>query len=107
VLTDLARDKAMRLGIELLRGQPPSAPERPYITKQTSPSASQPPSDGAAQKRVSITAQAPPNRPSGDDLYQRVHEAVIARLGDSVDPKLLGTIIQRVLQNVEVSSRNP
>ncbi|MBU0513102.1 MAG: hypothetical protein KKD28_04380 [Chloroflexi bacterium] len=105
VLTDLARDKAMRLGIELLREQPPSAPERPYITKLTSPSASQPPSDGAAQQQISAAAQALPNKPSGDDLFQRVHKAVAARLGDSVDPKLLETIIRRVLQNVDVSTR--
>ena len=44
VLTDLARDKAMRLGIAIVHefDQPPSAPERPYITKLTSPSATSP-----------------------------------------------------------------
>jgi hypothetical protein len=99
VLTDLARDKAMRLGIELLRAhdQPPSAPERPYITKMVSPSASKP-----EQAPSSPTAGAPvsSNTASSEDLHQRVRAAVVARLGDAIDPNLLDTIIRRVLQNV-------
>jgi hypothetical protein len=35
-----------------------------------------------------------------DELYESVRKEVLARLGDSVDPKLLETIIRRVLQNV-------
>lgn len=92
VVTDLAREKAMKLGFELVRehDQPQDAPIRPYITKQTSPSA--------------MAAQ--PSRPqkkgnSKQDLQERVQKAVIARLGDSVDPKLLGTIVSRVLKNVD------
>jgi hypothetical protein len=95
VLTDLARDKAIRLGIELLREQPPCAPERPYITKMTSPSAAKPFIDQPPQQTPPGSSQSP-----GDDLYQRVYAGVIARLGDSVDPKLLETIIRRVLQTV-------
>lgn len=96
VLTDLARDKARRLGIELLRehDQPPSAPERPYITKMVSPSASNPTQE--LPRQASPTS----NAASDDDLHQRVRDAVLARLGDSVDPNLLDTIIRRVLQNV-------
>ena len=95
VLTDLARDKAMRLGVEILREQPPCAPERPYISKITSPSATQPSIDKSAQQ------SAPPPSPSpGDDIYQKVYDASLARLGNSVDPKLLETIIRRVLQTV-------
>ena len=98
VLTDLARDKAMRLGIELIReiDQPSSAPERPYITKLTSPSASSSGPSTGVQPRQGGTS----STGSDDDLHQRVREAVIARLGDSVDPSLLDTIIRRVLQNV-------
>jgi hypothetical protein len=33
-------------------------------------------------------------------MYENVRAEVVARLGDSVDPKLLETIIRRVLQNV-------
>jgi hypothetical protein len=97
VLTDLARDKAMRLGIELLREQPPSAPERPYITKLASPSATQPSIDKPAPQQ-STPVGAPAS--TSDDLYQRVYDAVIARLGNSVDTKLLETIIRRVLHTV-------
>ena len=95
VLTDLARDKAMRLGIELLREKPPSAPERPYITKLTSPSASQPTIEAAPSPQP-VTAGVK----SGDELYQQVYDAALARLGNAVDPKLLETIIRRVLKTV-------
>ncbi len=88
VLTDLAREKALRLGVELQRERPPSAPERPYLAKLTSPSAS---------------PQAAVIKSSGTDIYQQVYEAALARLGDSVDPSLLETIIRRILQNVESS----
>lgn len=86
VLTDLAWDKARRLGVELLRehDKPTAAPERPYIAKQVTPK----------------PKQAQPIMANKDDLHKRVREAVAARLGDSVDPKLLDTIIQRVLKNV-------
>jgi hypothetical protein len=86
VLTDLARDRALRLGVELLRERPPSAPERPYLAKLDSPSAS--------QVRPAIKS-------SSDDIYQQVYEATIARLGDTVDPKLLETVIRRILQNID------
>jgi hypothetical protein len=86
VLTDLARAKALRLGVELVRERPPSAPERPYIAKITSPSAA--PDQGAPKS-------------SSADIYQQVFEAAAARLGDAVDAKLLETIIRRILENVE------
>ena len=132
VLTDLARDKAMRLGIELLREheRPPSAPERPYITKDVSPSAIKA-GEGKGSPRpigperpyitrmISPSAQEPPldtgtlpesardvPPPSAakgsDDIQQQVRAEVIARLGETVDPQLLDTIIRRVLQNVGV-----
>ncbi len=93
VLTDLARDKARRLGVELVRphDKPPAAPERPYLAELPSPSATS----------VSpVSAPVSENPASGDDLYSRVYAAVTARLGDTVDPQLLETIIKRVLQNV-------
>ncbi len=98
VLTDLARDKAIRLGIEIVHeiDQPPSAPERPYITEITSPSAVSPAGKGPAKAKSSVTTT------SGDELFENVRAEVVARLGDAVDPQLLDTIIRRVLQNVGV-----
>jgi len=104
VLTDIARDKAIRLGIEILRDhdKPPSAPERPYITKIVSPSASSP---GQAISNQASPTIAPPissSAVSSDDLHKQVNAAVVARLGDSVDQKLLDTIISRILQNIGI-----
>ena len=104
VLTDLAYEKARKLGLELLRAddQPPAAPVRPYISKLPSPSASR--TDKAT---VSAAGSAPVVTPASgggtagvDELHQRVYKAALARLGDSVDPKLLDTIIQRVLKSI-------
>ena len=118
VLTDLARDKAMRLGIEIVHeiDKPPSAPERPYITRMVSPSATEFGTDERERpvgperpyisKLTSPSAENPGRESfntggaSGEALYEQVRAEVVARLGDSVDPKLLETIIRRVLQNV-------
>jgi hypothetical protein len=103
VLTDLAYEKARKLGLELLRAddQPPAAPVRPYIAKLPSPSAG-----GTAKATVSAPTGAPtlPPTPGGqaatEDLHQRVYKAALSRLGDSVDPKLLDVIVQRVLKSI-------
>ena len=102
VLTDLAYEKARKLGLELLRAndQPPAAPVRPYIAKLASPSS------GVAAKPAAcppVTAPVPPAvtpAQAGDELYQRVYNASLAKLGDSVDPKLLGVIVERVLKSL-------
>jgi hypothetical protein len=104
VLTDLAYEKARKLGLELLRqdDQPPGAPVRPYIAKLASPSAS------SAIKAAISTATTAPVIPSAQggavagatDLHQRVVQAALKRLGDSVDPKLLDAIVQRVLTSI-------
>ena len=100
VLTDIARDKAMRLGIEIVHevDQPSSAPERPYIAKMVSPSATEP--GGREKPKQSMPASG--GASGGDELYENVRAEVISRLGDAVDPQLLDTIIRRVLQNVGV-----
>lgn len=104
VLTDLAYEKARKLGLELLRAedQPPAAPVRPYIAKLSSPSAAM---AAKATTRDSASTSAAPPAPAGhaagnEDLHQRVYKAALARLGDSVDPKLLDVIIQRVLNSI-------
>lgn len=100
VLTDLAYEKARRLGLELLRqdDKPPAAPERPYITK----AGVVPP---RSEQKVGGTSSAPP-APKSDgesELHKRVRDAVVERLGDSVDTKLLDTIIRRVLNSINTS----
>jgi hypothetical protein len=92
VLTELAYEKANRLGMQLLRSQPenpPSAPIRPYIAQRTAPPAS------ATMNRIN-------SEPSEMDLQRRIHTAVIARMGNQVDPELLDVIIQRVLKSTGV-----
>lgn len=89
VVTDLAREKARRLGVELLNerdSRPASAPARPYISEAPSPAASAPVVKPAA--------------PSGSDLEVRVFSAVKGKLGDQVDETLLRTIVKRVLKNL-------
>ena len=102
VLTDLAYDKARRLGLELLRqdNKPPAAPERPYIAKsKLVPKTARKTSSPPAAPSIASSSQVG----GGDDMQSRVRDAVIARLGDSVDPKLLDTIIQRVLKSISTS----
>jgi len=105
VLTDLARDKAMRLGVEIIHeyDQPPSAPQRPYITKMTSPSATSPGKSDPSQVRSSVIAKPASTSSGGDELFENVRAEVVSRLGDAVDPQLMDTIIRRVLQNVRGS----
>lgn len=88
VLTDLAFERASKLGLKLIRDnqKPPSAPVRPYISQPRQPSAQ----------------SSPTTMGSSGDIRQRVRDAVIARLGGEVDAKLLDTIIQRVLDNVGI-----
>ena len=95
-LTDLANEKARRLGLELLRenDNPPAAPVRPYIAKGKSPSA------GSAPKLEVPPSGPAPAGAAKPDLQQRVYQAALARLGNSVDPKLLETIVQRVLKSI-------
>lgn len=90
VVTDLAREKAHKLGVELLRehDQPSSAPIRPYLTKEVSPTAAPP------------LPQTPQPAPSRASLEDQVFQAVQAKLGSGVDSSLLRTIISRVLKSV-------
>ena len=102
VVTDLGRERAMKLGFELVReyDQPPSAPVRPYITEKASPSAA-PPAAGIAPKAAQITPPRPAKpTPAPADLETRVFEAVKAKVGDDMDPQLLKVIIHRVVQNI-------
>jgi hypothetical protein len=93
VLTDLAYEKANRLGLKLVRDKPenpPAAPVRPYIAQQM------------PQKHIEATPGVGVPPPAEKDLAQRIHNEVVARLGNQVDPALLDTIIQRVLTSTGV-----
>lgn len=84
VLTELAYERAKRLGMQLLREkpmEPPAASMRPYLSEPGKPARSE-------------TAQA-----SEPNLSARIHAAVTARLGTQVDPALLDVIIERVLKS--------
>ncbi len=87
VLTELAREAARKLGIQLTERdeRPSSAPHRPYLSDKDKP----------ARNAASAAAA-----PSGGDLEQRVYSSVKKRLGDQVDDTLLKAIVQRVLKNV-------
>lgn len=92
VLTDLAYEKANRLGMKLVRQKaenPPSAPVRPYLSPPQTRQAAAPPQP----------ASVPPPVADGASLHQRIKDAVIARLGTQVDASLLDAIIRRVLDN--------
>jgi hypothetical protein len=91
VLTELAFEKAERLGVSLVQAHqlPPSAPIRPYL------------SQSAIEKKPCV--QCDNSAPQTDDqLKARIRDAVNAKLGNQVDPVLLETIITRVLNNVGV-----
>ena len=87
VLTELAYEKAERLGMQLISERPievPSAPIRPYLSQDVKPAST-------------------PATPAEDPgMTARIREAVNARLGTQVDPQLLEVIIQRVLKNTGV-----
>ena len=92
-LTDLAFEKANRLGVKLVGDKPetpPAAPIRPYISQPTMAPA------------PAARPEAAPARAEGSDLQRRIHDAVVARLGSQVDAKLLDVIIQRVLDSTGV-----
>ena len=91
VLTELAYEKAERLGVKLVQAHqlPPAAPVRPYLSQAASPDK---PCKTCADEKS----------PSQDDLRQRIRDSVKAKLGNQVDPALLETIITRVLNNVGV-----
>ncbi len=119
VLTDMAYEKANRLGMRLVRDKPenpPGAPVRPYIAQNQNQS--RPASSAGAYPAGSSHAPAqfsspgggsgvpspvvPPPQVDGAELRQRIRTAVIARLGNQVDPGLLDVIITRVLQSTGI-----
>lgn len=110
VLTDLAYERANRLGMQLIQekpANPPGAPVRPYIAQPARPAArieaapmpAYPPTPAPG---LSSAVSVIPSQPDGAELHQRIKNAVIARLGSQVDAKLLDVIIARVLKSTGV-----
>ncbi len=100
VLTELAYEKAARLGMKLIQDRPdnpPSAPVRPYLSQTLEPKRG-----AEVSPRPSASSPSPVVPASEVDLSQRIKSAVIARLGSQVDEKLLDVIIQRVLKSTGV-----
>jgi hypothetical protein len=96
VLTELAYEKAQRLDFQLITDRadtPPAAPVRPYISRRPVPTIN-------AAAPVSETQPKPGAAQAESDIENRIRSAVIARLGNQVDAKLLDSIIQRVVKGV-------
>ena len=101
VLTELAYEKAKRLGFQLITDRadnPPAAPVRPYLSEKN-PVQSKPVTASAS----SAESQPKPTQ-SGSDIETRIRSAVIAKLGNQVDAKLLDNIIHRVVKATGLKS---
>ena len=102
VLTGLAYEKAQKLGMQLVQAgeQPPDAPVRPYVLEDAGQSSS---TGLNVQTMAAVPAHSfATSTPMPSDINARIKNAVIAKLGTSVDPALLDTIIRRVLNQVKV-----
>jgi hypothetical protein len=111
VLTELAYEKAKRLDFQLITDRadnPPAAPVRPYISEQQTrrPVATIGPVTRSVESPPALTPalrETPPSGSQGEtekDIENRIRSAVIARLGNQVDARLLDTIIHRVVKGV-------
>ncbi len=105
-LTDLAYEQAKRLGLQLLFDDvdlPPIAPIRPYLSNGSSlTSITAKPKVDSVAPGISQTTLTPAlshaSLENASAIAQRIRSAVLARLGNQVDAKLLDSIIQRVVK---------
>ena len=102
VLTELAYEKAKQLDFQLINDSadnPPAAPIRPYLseplTRQTARSKPM-----VAPVSPNAMPQPNPTPPNSSDVEKRIRSAVIAKLGDQVDAKLLDNIIHRLVKGI-------
>lgn len=106
ILTELAYEKAGRLGVQLVSNQadnPPAAPVRPYLSEPQTHQAKETigPAAPAVQAQPLTAPTATPSQVEKEgEIENRIRSAVIARLGNQVDAKLLDTIIHRVVKSV-------
>src|SRR5215208_156874 len=98
VLTELAYEKARRLGFQLITDRadnPPAAPVRPYLSE--GPAA---PAKPKAAPASTADSQSMQSQPKVLPVEQRIRSAVLAKLGDQVDAKILDNIIHRVVKGI-------
>lgn len=111
VLTELAYEKAKLLGLQLIRDgadNPPAAPVRPYLSDGGTPVHARPkvapvaPSSSQPQAASTAFGQQTPSLRSAreSNVEERIRSAVIAKLGNQVDAKLLDSIIHRVVKGI-------
>lgn len=91
VVTDLAREKGMKIGFEFVREDKAKQSNKTVAKDRQKPQLGKQPG-----KTIQVKSQVD----NKIDLQEKVNKAVMARLGDSVDPKLLKTIVNRVLKSV-------
>lgn len=99
VLTELAYEKAHRLGLQLISERadnPPAAPVRPYLSEAGTPR----PKPTIGPVAPVLTQPVHASIAQQSDVEARIRSAVIAKLGNQVDAKLLDNIIQRVVKGV-------
>ena len=99
VLTELAYEKAYRLGLQLISDRaenPPAAPIRPYLSQAQTPQ----PKPTIGPTTPDLVTPPQPTPESTTDVEKRIRAAVLARLGNQVDAKLLDNIIHRVVKGV-------
>ena len=116
LLTELAYEKAGRLGVDLISDRadnPPAAPVRPYLANESSARAK--PAAAPISQAVPQPANASSTLPDGslrshrpdafsgareNSIEDRIRSAVIAKLGNQVEAKLLDNIIHRVVKGI-------
>jgi len=100
-LTDLAYEKAQRLGIQIVADvdvPPPAAPVRLYLSDKK-PTPTQPKADSVSTTSPASEAALTPTQKQVDSaIEQRIRSAVLAKLGNQVDANLLDNIIHRVVK---------
>ena len=102
VLTELAYEKARRLDFQLITDRvdnPPAAPVRPYLSEALTQRPDLAKSIPAPVSQAAVTPPRP-TPPNTGEVEKRIRSAVLARLGDQVDAKLLDNIIHRVVKGI-------
>lgn len=102
VLTELAYERAGRLGVQLisdLADNPPAAPVRPYLSEPQAHVPKPTIGPGSLNESPPRSAAPEPASESESDIEKKIRSAVIARLGNQVDAKLLDSIIHRVVKS--------
>ncbi len=109
VLTDLAFEKARKLGLIVDSESPPAAPVRPYLSEAKTIQRMgkiDSVSSASSQPTQSLTPDPSPREalPQGAKaeresvLEKRIREKVAAKLGNQVEQQLLDEIIRRTLK---------